>query len=166
MKYSLRLSLPQAESPTRAAERAAAAWTPPPASTAAHAVDQVRARPRRSASSYAAYTAADTAAFEAAFGAHLAPPKDVSPPAASPARVRVCLKSDVRNNEVRFRNHTKHVGGFLLLVLQRRALPLMRRRLQQPFGVLQLQLRVQADDTLQLCVRGRGLRAGQNVGTD
>ncbi len=93
-KHSLRMSLSQAESPTKAAERAAAAWTPPPASTAAHAVDQVRARPRRSASSYAAYTAADTAAFEAAFGAHLAPPKDVSPPAASPAKVRSCLKSE------------------------------------------------------------------------
>lgn len=81
------LNLSQAESPTKAAERAAAAWTPPPLSSATKAVDEVRARPRRSASSYAAYTAADTAAFEAAFGAHLAPPKDVSPPSASPAKV-------------------------------------------------------------------------------
>ena len=78
-------SAPQVESPTRAAERAAAAWKPPPPSVAARSVDNVRARPRRSASSYAAYTAADTAAFEAAFGAHLVPAKDIMSPVASPA---------------------------------------------------------------------------------
>ncbi len=61
------------EGPTREATRALAAWTPPPPSKAT--ADTVT-RGRRSASSYAAYSTDDSAAFASALDK--APPRPAS----------------------------------------------------------------------------------------